>query len=510
MKKKIKGLIYIYIFLMAFCQMMNAFAAELKIRYETKEVDSGLEITYYLENLTNHWLEKVEFVDELEEEMYRFRQSEIIEEIKPYGQGRLTVTYEKSPTLFGITPLAIYKLFLLGGIFVFFLFLSLLLFIAILLARKEKRRRLEAGVGLEENISYPTEAYHGSKVQEDSECDIEVEKKPLGKKETTSFMILLLLGLSISLLTSKVNGAGVDKVMPYRDKITLSDGTQNISGYFKYQLNPPKDISEQLQKIEDEGLNFYEYEGERIYYAKDLEELKGIVRYLGNQFVREYKIDVQTIREANPNYSFEDIHLILREGMRGTYEYSLLTRTDIQFDYLQNNLILGVQLELTVSQEELEEIDEVILDLIKTYQLNEKPPREAALFFHDWLIQTADYYTPYIDDENNQYNEEGIFVHSPYAVICGKQTVCQGYASWFTRAMSLAGFEVYYLEGIIYDDEGKEVLHAWNGVRDGENIYYIDVTFDDPIGSYQNQFHTWDYFWTEDKTMGNTHFEKTR
>ena len=66
-----------------------------------------------------------------------------------------------------------------------------------------------------------------------------------------------------------------------------------------------------------------------------------------------------------------------------------------------------------------------------------------------------------------------------YDALLEGNSVCMGYASAFQMIMEKLGVESYLCTG---DDLDEGQGHAWNAVRIGDEIYYVDATFGDTSG----------------------------
>lgn len=108
---------------------------------------------------------------------------------------------------------------------------------------------------------------------------------------------------------------------------------------------------------------------------------------------------------------------------------------------------------------------------------------EKVKAIHDYLIYGANYVNngDYQNAENWAYGAGGVLLH--------KEGVCQSYAIAFYMMAISAGLDCKYVRGTA--DGGG---HAWNQVKVGGKWYYIDCTWDDPVGGgYEN----YDYYLTE-------------
>lgn len=65
--------------------------------------------------------------------------------------------------------------------------------------------------------------------------------------------------------------------------------------------------------------------------------------------------------------------------------------------------------------------------------------------------------------------------------------VCNSYALAFYTMTTAEGIPCRYISGISTNSVGKTGGHAWNQVKVGDKWYYIDCTWDDPVGGgYEN------------------------
>lgn len=101
---------------------------------------------------------------------------------------------------------------------------------------------------------------------------------------------------------------------------------------------------------------------------------------------------------------------------------------------------------------------------------------EKVKAIHDYLIYHANYVNngDYSTAENWAYGAGGVLLH--------KEGVCQSYAFAFYMMAISAGLECRFVSGTA--DGGG---HAWNQVKVNGKWYYIDCTWDDPVGGgYEN------------------------
>lgn len=120
----------------------------------------------------------------------------------------------------------------------------------------------------------------------------------------------------------------------------------------------------------------------------------------------------------------------------------------------------------------LEQIPALTAQDLSLYQ------RELAL--HDWMLAWGEYDPgalssgPIGDPIPNNDN--------PYGFLTGRKGICLGYASTFHLLMELCGIECRTVEGTSH---GGTADHAWNLVKLEEEWYAVDVTWDDPMASFE-------------------------
>lgn len=104
---------------------------------------------------------------------------------------------------------------------------------------------------------------------------------------------------------------------------------------------------------------------------------------------------------------------------------------------------------------------------------------------HDYLIKNADYY------EGDLATRPG-WSSSMEGVLLKGTGVCNSYALAFYAMCTAEDIECHMVAGSTTGDGGNGD-HAWNRVKLGGSWYFIDCTWDDPIGGgYEN----YDYYLT--------------
>lgn len=103
---------------------------------------------------------------------------------------------------------------------------------------------------------------------------------------------------------------------------------------------------------------------------------------------------------------------------------------------------------------------------------------EKIVAAHDWIVLNCQY-DPYVNNGHDYTTSGGVTyksdprVYTSYGVFVEQNAVCQGYALAFQTLMNRARIPCCFVSG---------VGHAWNAVQLGGAWYYVDTTWDDPVG----------------------------
>ena len=123
---------------------------------------------------------------------------------------------------------------------------------------------------------------------------------------------------------------------------------------------------------------------------------------------------------------------------------------------------------------------------------------EKVTAIHDYLIYHADYTA---NGDTTQATERNCRVAG---LVLDGSAVCSGYANTFYLFCKAAGLDCEYVRGESVpkkDDFG----HAWNRVKVDGKWYYVDCTWDDPVGGHKEYEK---YFMSE--TLWSDHLETGR
>ena len=114
--------------------------------------------------------------------------------------------------------------------------------------------------------------------------------------------------------------------------------------------------------------------------------------------------------------------------------------------------------------------------IISTLINDDMEDYDKALILHDYLAKTVEYNMNAVSSSNNQLTSVDTHARSAYGAIVDKTAVCQGYALAYAHLLSLVGIESEFVTS-------DYMNHAWNMVKIGDNFYHVDVTYDDPVNT---------------------------
>ncbi|MCM1194410.1 MAG: hypothetical protein NC332_00535, partial [Firmicutes bacterium] len=118
---------------------------------------------------------------------------------------------------------------------------------------------------------------------------------------------------------------------------------------------------------------------------------------------------------------------------------------------------------------------------------------ETAIIIHDYI--TDKIYYAYEADGTTPSNET--WAHSLVGVAQTGAGVCEAYAKAFTYLCNKNGIDCISVVG-----KGGEEDHMWNMIKIDDTWYGVDVTWDDPLGTYNYLFVSQEIF--DNKSMPHT------
>ena len=119
--------------------------------------------------------------------------------------------------------------------------------------------------------------------------------------------------------------------------------------------------------------------------------------------------------------------------------------------------------------------------------------RDKVKALHDYLVLNCSY-------DYKNYSEGTITYDSrlAYGALCSKSAVCQGYTAAFNMMARRAGITSEIVTG---KSPGNDDTHAWNRVWIDGEVYYLDVTHDDPVPDQPGRVSYKYFMLTEDEMI---------
>ena len=260
------------------------------------------------------------------------------------------------------------------------------------------------------------------------------------------FTVILSFILAVSSLSGVANAAAKQGAKSHI-------GTEDVSGYILQEgglLSAESARGNKLYQTGNKGVSFLEDDSQRnaadaVMAAWDLfqpecdleryhlttEQIRELYPYLLNQFPRYFYL--------GEIFSWEERDGYVTRGM---------------FNYKYN---------ADVTEKMLSEYDTAVATVLKGVNPSWSE-MEKALYFNDYLAANCEYDTTYSR-------------FSAYDALVGKKAVCQGYSLAYRELSAAVG-----ISGSVVSSDSLN--HAWNMVFINGKYYYVDVTWNDPIGNY--------------------------
>lgn len=146
-----------------------------------------------------------------------------------------------------------------------------------------------------------------------------------------------------------------------------------------------------------------------------------------------------------------------------------------------------VRLQYRETARQLEAVNAGVKEVLADLKVKGKSDYQKVKRIHDFIVNNTRY----------QFTSN---CYSAYGALAEGKAVCQGYAQLAYKMLTEAGVKCYTITGTASNGSGMQ-SHAWNMVRIGKKWYYLDVTWDDPMGV--GDILRYDYF-----LVGKSQFEK--
>lgn len=146
-----------------------------------------------------------------------------------------------------------------------------------------------------------------------------------------------------------------------------------------------------------------------------------------------------------------------------------------------------VQIRYRETAQQLAAVNAGVKEVLAGLKVKGKSDYKKVKLIHDYIVN----HTRYQISSN---------CYAAYGALLEGRAVCQGYAQLAYKMLTEAGVKCYVITGKANNGRGTQ-SHAWNMARVGKKWYYLDVTWDDPIGG--GDVLRYDYF-----LVGKNQFEQ--
>lgn len=240
--------------------------------------------------------------------------------------------------------------------------------------------------------------------------------------------------------------------------------------YYEYTMN--KKYSSQVANeyyIED---NFNYVENYTDIGIKNKEELINFIYYTLNSGIPHTE---RYIKKEYTNYQ-NDINILSSNNGKDFKEIISLLNNFVHPYNSSNNINInyggkykiGITINKAYTNEEINQINEVVDKVIKEKITNNMPPKEKIKIIHNYIIDNTQYDKLKYEDKNDKTYKS----NTAYGVLIEGYGTCNGYAD----AMAIFLDKLNIINYKISNEK-----HIWNLVYLDGSWYHLDLTWDDPI-----------------------------
>ena len=259
------------------------------------------------------------------------------------------------------------------------------------------------------------------------------------------------------------------------------------NGYWSVEEPEPQPTSE------DDIFNKYYNPVESKYYYNQLsDEEKQIYDTLGDDKdelktgAKQEVVDAEDALETEVNKMYRNVYYAFKYDNPDVFymrtfnmSWRIYGNNVIQVASVTPELYTNIT-DIDVSVTELEKARrEAIVSLTATNDY------EKVLQLHNYLVTHNTYDMNVI----NTPGYEGVGTNSAYGALVKGTSVCEGYSMAFKYLLNAVGIECEIISG--YGNGGG---HAWNAVKLNGIWYYVDTTWDDPVGVGDPNYIGYNYF----------------
>lgn len=196
---------------------------------------------------------------------------------------------------------------------------------------------------------------------------------------------------------------------------------------------------------------------------------------------------------CNYDDCFDDINSLSDDKERIAYINQLVNiynnYNTIETIYSSDNRV-DLTIQKKYSEDDIKKINDKIDEIINEYNINEYPNiTDKIKIFHDYLANTNTYDHDMANNNESKYKSD-----SAIGTLFEGKSICSGY----TDTMAI------FLDKLGLDNvKVSTIEHVWNAVKIDNNWYHLDLTWDDPVTTNNENIIIYDYFLKTSSELSN-------
>ncbi len=274
------------------------------------------------------------------------------------------------------------------------------------------------------------------------------------KKKNKGGKLIIVIGvISIVLVTICAFNKENIKYKYYEYTMSKKYSSQVANEYYiEDNFNYVENYTDIGIKNKEELINF-------IYYTLN-SGIPHTERYIKKEYTN-YQNDIN-ILSSNNGKDFKEIISLLNNFV---HPYNSSNNININYG---GKYKIGITINKAYTNEEINQINEVVDKVIKEKITNNMPPKEKIKIIHNYIIDNTQYDKLKYEDKNDKTYKS----NTAYGVLIEGYGTCNGYAD----AMAIFLDKLNIINYKISNEK-----HIWNLVYLDGSWYHLDLTWDDPI-----------------------------
>lgn len=180
----------------------------------------------------------------------------------------------------------------------------------------------------------------------------------------------------------------------------------------------------------------------------------------------EYKGNADGLSEF-AGYVMDEAFMIDSPDTSDDFDYLRFkfTSANIRMQGMGHKFTIKYTINYLETKDETMQVNRKVEEVLKEMDIKNKSELKKVRLIHDFIISNSEY------DLSSRYN-------SAFGNLIMKHSACQGYAQLAYKMFTEAGIACRVVTG-----KSGGSPHAWNIVRVDGKWYFIDCTWDDPVGT---------------------------